>query len=68
MLEARCLSSAWMARVAEQVAVWYKEGVPWQVRVLAGHFYRDVVRGMLHLCQSALRTDASLITLRHPRG
>jgi hypothetical protein len=29
--EARALSSAWMARVAELLASWYRELVPWQV-------------------------------------
>uniref|UniRef100_A0A7S0NBW2 Mon2 C-terminal domain-containing protein n=1 Tax=Chlamydomonas leiostraca TaxID=1034604 RepID=A0A7S0NBW2_9CHLO len=32
-VEAKCLTSNWMCRVADTVAGWYKDSVPWQVRV-----------------------------------
>ncbi len=36
VLEARALSTQWMARCTELVATWYKEHVPWQVRAGLG--------------------------------
>jgi hypothetical protein len=30
---ARSLSSAWMVKIADQLAVWYRDSVPWQVRL-----------------------------------
>ncbi|GFR47515.1 hypothetical protein Agub_g9147, partial [Astrephomene gubernaculifera] len=33
LLEARAMSPVWMARVVELLATWYRDHVPWQVRV-----------------------------------
>ncbi len=32
-VEARSLTSAWMVRAADQLASWFKDHVPWQVRI-----------------------------------
>jgi hypothetical protein len=33
---ARSLSSAWMTKVADQLAAWYRDSVPWQVSESGG--------------------------------